>query len=155
MAKILIVYHSQSGNTERLAKAVKQGVVSCGVKAVLKRAGQAGLEDLLSADAYCFGTPDYFSYMAGALKDFFDRTCYPSEGKVDGRPYVYFVSHGGGGAASSSVRRMGKRFALKLVAPPLLAENKPRKSDLDAARRLGERLARLVLKRRVKNGRIA
>jgi len=31
----------------------------------------------------CFGTPDYFSYMAGMLKDFFDRTFYPTQGRVD------------------------------------------------------------------------
>jgi len=146
MAKILIVYHSQSGNTAKLAQAVRLGVVSCGAKAVLRKAGAATLKDLLSSDAYCFGTPDYFSYMAGALKDFFDRTCYPSEGKITGRPYVYFVSHGGGGAASSSMRRMGKRFALKLAGPPLLVENKPRKADLEKARRMGERLAQAILR---------
>ncbi len=41
------------------------------------------------------GSPDYFSYMAGAVKDFFDRTFYPSQGKVAGKPCVLFVSGGG------------------------------------------------------------
>ncbi len=146
MKKILIVYHSQSGNTARLARAVKQGAVACGAKIILKKANDAKLTDLLSADGYCFGTPDYFSYMAGALKDFFDRTCYPSEGKITGRPYACFVSHGGGGAASCSLRGMGKRFALKLIIPPLLFEGTPRKTDLQRACLLGEKLARRVLK---------
>ncbi|MDD5116076.1 MAG: NAD(P)H-dependent oxidoreductase [Candidatus Omnitrophica bacterium] len=146
MKKILIVYHSQSGNTARLARAVKQGAAACGAKIILKKASDAKLTDLLSADGYCFGTPDYFSYMAGALKDFFDRTCYPSEGKITGRPYICFVSHGGGGAASCSLRRMGKRFALKLINPPLLFEGAPRKADLKKACLLGEKLARRVLK---------
>ena len=45
--------------------------------------------------------------MAGALKDFFDRTYYPSKGKVSGKPYVCFVSHGGGGKAVASMEKMG------------------------------------------------
>jgi len=43
---------------------------------VVEKADESGVEDLLSCDAVCFGTPGYFSYMAGMLKDFFDRTFY-------------------------------------------------------------------------------
>jgi multimeric flavodoxin WrbA len=89
MAKALIVYHSQTGNTRKLAMAVKDGIKAVGVDVILKKASEATLKDLLTCRGYCFGTPDYFSYMAGALKDFFDRTCYPSEGKITGRPCVY------------------------------------------------------------------
>ena len=142
--KILIVYHSQSGNTAILAKAVKQGAAAAGAQVILRKAADATLADLLSSDGYCFGTPDYFSYMAGALKDFFDRTCYPSEGKITGRPYVCFVSHGGGGEAVRSLRRMGKRFKLKLAAKPLLVEGKPSKAALAKACALGRKLAEAV-----------
>ena len=146
MAKVLVVYHTQSGNTEKLALAVKEGIESAGVDAVLKKASEATLEDLLSSDGYCFGTPDYFSYMAGALKDFFDRTCYPSEGKITDRPYVCFVSHGGGGKAVSSLEKMGERFALKQAAKPLLVEDYPKKEDLNKAKELGRKLAEAVKK---------
>ena len=48
MAKILIVYHSQTGNTERMAKAVAEGAAAIeGAEVVLKRAGEATLQDLL------------------------------------------------------------------------------------------------------------
>ncbi|MDD3274933.1 MAG: NAD(P)H-dependent oxidoreductase [Candidatus Omnitrophica bacterium] len=144
MAKLLIVYHSQSGNTLKLARAVKEGAERGGVKVIFKKAYSATLKELLSADGYCFGTPDYFSYMAGALKDFFDRTCYPAEGKITGRPYVGFVSHGGGGAAVASLRRMAKRFKLKPAAPLLSVEGNPKKADLEKARLLGEKLAKRI-----------
>jgi multimeric flavodoxin WrbA len=39
---------------------------------------------LLACDAVAFGSADYFSYIAGALKDFFDRTYYPSRAKWPG-----------------------------------------------------------------------
>ena len=144
MAKVLLVYHTQTGNTEKLALAVKERVESLGIDVILKKASEANLEDLLSSDGYCFGTPDYFSYMAGALKDFFDRTCYPSEGKITHRPYVCFVSHGGGGKAVGSLEKMGERFKLKQIAKPLLVEGKPKKEDLQKAKELGNTLAKAI-----------
>ena len=144
MAKVLVVYHTQTGNTEKLALAVKEGVEFSGMDVILKKASEASLEDLLSSDGYCFGTPDYFSYMAGALKDFFDRTCYPSEGKITNRPYVCFISHGGGGKAVGSLEKMAERFKLKQIAKPLLVEGKPRKEDLEKAKEMGNKLAKAI-----------
>lgn len=140
MPKVLVVYHTQTGNTEKIAKAVKETIESSGIQVILKKAFDATLEDLLSSDGYCFGTPDYFSYMAGALKDFFDRTCYPSEGKITNRPCVLFVSHGGGGKAVESLEKMVKRFKLKRVSEPLLVEGIPKERDLGKARELGKKL---------------
>jgi multimeric flavodoxin WrbA len=145
MAKVLVVYHTQTGNTEKLALAVKEGIESCGIEVILKKAFDANLEDLLSGDGYGFGTPDYFSYMAGALKDFFDRTCYPSEGKITNRPYVCFVSHGGGGEAVGSLEKMAKRFKLKKITEPLLVEGKSKKEDLEKAKELGKKLAKALV----------
>ena len=146
MTKALVVYHTQTGNTEKLALAVKEGIESSGVTVLFKNAFEASLEDLLSSNGYSFGTPDYFSYMAGALKDFFDRTCYPSEGKITNRHYICFVSHGGGGEAVSSLEKMAKRFRLKKIAEPLLVEGKPRKQDLEKAKELGKKLAGAIKK---------
>jgi len=146
MLKALVVYHTQTKNTEKLAKVVKKGLEEAGVKVVFKKAYKAGLRDLLSCAGYCFASPDYFSYMAGALKDFFDRTCYPTEGKITGRPYVCIVSHGGDGRAVKSLLKMGRRFRLRLAAKPLLVEGRPRKSDLERAIQLGRKLARVIKK---------
>jgi len=82
--------------------------------------------------------------MAGALKDFFDRTCYPSEGKITNRPYVCFVSHGGGGKAVASLEKMAERFKLKKITASLLLEGKPKKADLEKAKELGKKLAETI-----------
>ena len=124
-----------------------EGIESSGIDVILKKASKASLGDLLSSDGYCFGTPDYFSYMAGTLKDFFDRTCYPSEGKITNRPYVCFVSHGGGAKAVGSLAKMAKRFKLKKITEPLLVEGKPKKKDLEKAKELGKKLAEAMRKR--------
>ncbi len=146
MAKVLIVYHTQSGNTEALAKAIAEGISSEGAKGILRKALDATLQELLDCDAIVVGTPDYFSYMAGALKDFFDRTCYPSEGKVSGKPCGAFVSHGGGGDAIKSVEKLCKRMDFKTVIDPLSIQGKPSKEDLEEAKEFGRRLVKAVSK---------
>lgn len=48
------------------------------VDTVMKRAFDAGTDDLLACHGLLLGTPENFGYMSGALKDFFDRTYYPA-----------------------------------------------------------------------------
>lgn len=72
--KILVTYHSLSGNTERMAEAVVAGVKSvAGSQVMLKRVGQVTAEDLFSADAVVVGSPVYWSNMSGEVKTFFDN----------------------------------------------------------------------------------
>lgn len=71
---VLVTYHSLSGNTERMAEAVVEGVKSVpGTQAVLKRVGQVTSEDLFSSDAVIVGSPVYWSNMSGEVKTFFDN----------------------------------------------------------------------------------
>ena len=72
--KVLVTYHSLSGNTERMAEAVVDGVKSIsGTEAILKRVGKVTGEDLFSADAVVVGSPVYWSNMSGEVKTFFDN----------------------------------------------------------------------------------
>ena len=148
MKRILVVYHSMGGNTKAAAAEVARGVAKVkGARPVLKRAAMAGARDLVRADAYCFGTPDYFSYMAGMLKDFFDRAFYPSKGRTAGRPVGLFVTHGGGGVASRSLERIAKSFKLRMVGRTVLVKDRPGRAARKALRALGARVAREALKK--------
>ena len=72
--KVLVTYHSLSGNTERMAEAVAEGAKSLpGTEVLLKRVGQVTAEDLFSADAVVVGSPVYWSNMSGEVKTFFDN----------------------------------------------------------------------------------
>ena len=72
--KVLVTYHSLSGNTERMAEAVVAGAkLAPGTQVVLKRVAQVTAEDLLSADAVVVGSPVYWSNMSGEVKTFFDN----------------------------------------------------------------------------------
>ena len=74
LVKVLVTYHSLSGNTERMAEAVADGAKSIpGTEVLLKRVGQVTADDLFSSDALVVGSPVYWSNMSGEVKTFFDN----------------------------------------------------------------------------------
>ncbi len=63
MKHLLIVYHTQTGNTGRLAEAVRSGACDELLSEVQVRfltAAEAGPDDLLWADGLLLGTPENF-----------------------------------------------------------------------------------------------
>ncbi len=59
--------------------------------------------------------------MSGALKDFFDRSFYPCEGRIDGIPYALAVKAGMDGTGTiNAVERIVSGLNLRAVADPLL-----------------------------------
>lgn len=141
--RLLVVYHSQSGNTAQLAAAVLRGAqrVSA-VDTTFLRAFDAGTEDLLACDGLLLGTPENFGYMSGALKDFFDRTYYPCEGKLIGLPYAVFVSCGNDGrGAVREIARIAVGYGWKEVAEAVIARKEITPEHLQAAEDLGEAMA--------------
>jgi multimeric flavodoxin WrbA len=75
MTKILIVYHSQGGNTQKMAEAVAEGAKEVKeVEVTLKKAFDIAEEDLIDCDGLVIGSPEYFGTMSGVVKDLFDRT---------------------------------------------------------------------------------
>ena len=106
---------------------------------------KAGPEDLLDCAALAVGTPDYFSYMAGGLKDFFDRTFYPTQGKVTDKPVGIFVTHGGGGKAVESVKAICRSFKFRVACAPVLVQNRPDEAAAQKLRELGALLGKLAV----------
>jgi multimeric flavodoxin WrbA len=143
MVKILIVYHSQTGNTEKMAGMVKEGASSIqNTEVIMKRACDASLEDLLECDGLAVGTPENFGYMSGAVKDFFDRTFYPAQGKVFRKPYVVFISAGNDGTgALNSIERIALGYQFKKVYSPVISRGEVTEEDLEMCRELGQTLA--------------
>ncbi|XXK43870.1 flavodoxin family protein [Porticoccaceae bacterium nBUS_17] len=122
MKNLLVIYHSQSGGTERMAQAVYAGCQQDeDVETRFLKAFDATLDDLLWADGIIFGTPENFGYMSGALKDFFDRTFYPAEPHQINLPYCMFVSSGNDGTgAVREVDRIVRGYPLRKINDPLI-----------------------------------
>ena len=144
MSKVLIIYHSQSGNTEKMARAVAEGAASAGATVDLKKAYDAKSEDLLNCDVVVMGTPNYFNYEAGMVKDFFDRTFFTLRGKVDGKPYATFGSHGTGGTkAIESLNKLCDNLGLKKATESVDVLREPSSEALDQSKALGIKMALL------------
>ena len=145
MKHLLIVYHSQSGNTRRLAEAVLEGArddLISGVEIRSLMARDAGPDDLLWAHGLLLGTPENFGYMSGAMKDFLDRTFYPVEGKVLSLPYAVFISAGNDGSgALRAIRRIANGYPFKEVQEPVIAQGEIVQADIDRCKELGMTLA--------------
>jgi len=72
--KVLIAYHSVTGNTEKMAQGVSDGAKSvAGTTVDLKQVNEVATEDLLSADAVIVGSPVYFGNVSGEVKAFLDN----------------------------------------------------------------------------------
>jgi NAD(P)H dehydrogenase (quinone) len=152
MKRILIVYHSQqAGNTRKMAELVAQGcrqVKGVEVEMVNVNESRVNMDTAERADAYALGTPDYFTYMAGGLKQFFDDLCLASWAKrrVAEKPYVAFVTHGGGGGAIQSVEKLAAALKLVKVADSVLCKGAPSGPAVEQSVQLGRKLAEHVMK---------
>lgn len=143
MQRLLIVYHTQSGNTAQLTAAVERGALRAGgVEVRRQRALDTSLEDLLDCTGIVFGTAEYNGYMSGALKDFFDRTFYPAQGKVNNKPYAIVVSAGNDGSfAVQYIERIARGYPLKPIAEPIITVGPVTAEAETSCEELGEAFA--------------
>lgn len=142
---LLIVYHTKTGNTGRLARAALEGASSeaCGAVDVrFLTARHAGPRDLLWANGLLLGTPENLGYMSGAMKDFLDRTFYEVEGKLQPLPCAIFVSAGNDGSgALGALRRIISGYPFREVQQPVIAKGTVTGEHLTRCRELGQALA--------------
>ena len=95
MVKLLIVYDSRTGNTEKMALAVAEGAKKVdGTKVLIKPVEKAKNSDLLDADAIVLGSPTYYGDMSGKMKEFIDGSV-KIHGKLVGKVGGAFTSSGG------------------------------------------------------------
>lgn len=142
---ILIVYHSQGGNTLSMAQEVARGAASIpNIRVLLKKAGETQAKDLLDCDGLILGSPEYFGYMAGALKDLFDRTYEELRGhpRILRKPYAVFISAGNDGqGALRSIERICIGYQFRKVQPALVAKGPITREILVRCRELGQAIA--------------
>jgi len=86
-----IIYYSRSGNTEKMAKFVLEGIKEEGEEGIIKRVEDTSLSDLLQWEGIIVGSPTYYGLLAGPLKDFFDKSV-KFHGKLEGKIGGAFAS---------------------------------------------------------------
>jgi NAD(P)H dehydrogenase (quinone) len=146
MTSILILYHSQQyGNTEQMARAVAEGAKAAGADVTLHNANDErfDIEAYRAFDAAAFGSPDYYSYIAGTLKVFLDDW-YIAKGKnpagLEDKPIALFYSHGGGGAVKGPLEKLFARLGYQ-VGETVESLRAPSERVVASLRELGRALA--------------
>lgn len=70
---ILVVYHTKTGSTGKLAEQVAKGVTESGAEVLLRSIDQVTKEDMLTCHGLIVGSPVYFGTMSAPVKAFFDN----------------------------------------------------------------------------------
>jgi flavorubredoxin len=143
MAKLLILYDSQTGNTERMAEAVAEGARSVqGVEVELKY--YARPEELAEAAAIIFGSPTYYHEITLPIKQVLEEAAKANV-QLKGKVGAAFGSYGWSGEAPKQVLEILKnRFGMTLVEPPIEVLYEPRPDQLEQCRKLGKTVAEKI-----------
>jgi multimeric flavodoxin WrbA len=139
--RLLIVAHAPSPNTQKLRDAAVEGAREGGedtVEVICKPPLQAGPEDVLPADGIVLGTTENLGYMAGALKDFFDRTYYGVIEEKQGLPYAVYIRAGLDGTGTRrAIESIATGLAWAPMREPLICHGEWDDGFVDQVRELG------------------
>ena len=95
MAKILVVYDSVTGNTEKMARYVAEGAMQIqGIEVDTMKVDKVNYGDLEKYDGIIIGSPTYYGVMSGKIKSLIDES-EKIHGKLEGKVGAAFTSSGG------------------------------------------------------------
>ena len=147
MPKILVIYDSRTGNTEKLAQAIAAGAKVPGMVVELKKAKTVKPDEVAKADAYAWGSPSHFSLMSGEILTLFTNL-YPHRDKLSGKPACVFTTGTGSQVtALENIEKLIGVFNPRFVMPGIAVGSSPSKADKEQAQKLGKKLAEAVAKK--------
>ena len=104
MKKALIVYWSKTGNTKKVAIAIRQGLEEAGLQVAMKEQHEAEDVDFFEYDLVCVGAPSYSWHPPEPMDKFLKNrfAAYRKEGKIKpcapkipGKNALIFVTYSG------------------------------------------------------------
>ncbi len=93
MTKVLVVYYSRTGNTEKMAKVIAETIEGENIEVTCKKVEDTDPSELLDVDGVIIGSPTYYGNMAAEIKKFIDKSV-SLHGKLDGKIGAAFASAG-------------------------------------------------------------
>jgi flavorubredoxin len=141
MKKVLVLYYSRSGNTEKMAKAVAEGAQSVSDTTVETTYHIDNASDLANYDAVIMGVPTYRKEMPIDFKNLFEEAAQKNL-SLKGKAGAVFGSYGWDPAAPPQVISiMQNQLGMTVTESPLLAKYIPDEAALEACRNLGKKVA--------------
>lgn len=168
--RVLVAYYSLRGNTARLAEAAAEGARRVeGTDVVLKTVHEVTKEDLVAADGIVLGGPTYYANIPGEMKVVIDNWSWKMRVDFTDKAGGAFATGGGPTGGKEYVVVSLLLFMLNnrmVIAGPLYQDEEGEdiwaeigasaatgpsdpglsEVELDAARRVGDRVARVARK---------
>lgn len=142
---LLIVCNTPSKNTQAIADALVSGANHKdieNVSVIFKRPLEVSADDVLQADGILICTTENFGYMAGLIKDFFERIYYPCLEQTQGKPYALCIRAGLDGTGTQiAIDKIITGLRWKAIGPTLLLHGEFKPAFLDEANELGQRMS--------------
>ena len=124
--KLIIIAHAPSENTSRMLDAVVKGASNDAIDNVDVRfipPLDTQADDILNANAVIIGTTENLGYMAGLIKDVFDRCYYPCLEHTEGLPFTFYVRAGHDGTGTRrAIESISTGLKWRLVQAPLMCK---------------------------------
>lgn len=140
MSKALIVYWTSTGNTEKMAEAVKEGAQDA---AELRNVSDTSADEAAEYDVLALGCPAQGSEELDSteFEPFFEEL----EGKLSGKKVALFGSHdwGDGEWIRTWADRVKEAGAELILEEGIIADNEPDDDVLTECKDLGAQLAEL------------
>ena len=143
--KLLIIAHAPSKNTQLMWQAALRGASNSEVERVTVQSLpplETQPDDIVAANAIIIGTTENLGYMAGLVKDMFDRCYYPCLDKTEGLPFAFYVRAGHDGTGTSrAIESITKGLRWRLVQAPLICKGDFQSAFIDQCEALGLSMA--------------
>ena len=138
---MLIVYHSQSGSSAKLARAAGSGArPELDVRTL--RAWDACTDDLAAADGLLLVAAENSGALSGGMKDFLDRSFYPAIARGLVLPYALILSAGNDGrGAQQQAQRILSGYPFPVATEPLILRGEVCAAHLRDSAALGQAFA--------------
>jgi len=144
--KVLVIYDTMWGSTEKMAKAILKGLIDEGADARLLhlRSNHRSdiIEEMLEARGIVLGSPTLNNGMFPTMGDFLT---YMRGLRPKGKIYGLFGSHGWGGGAIKEMRRHLEMEKFEIWEKELSVQFIPNSEELSSAIQFGREFAKKVL----------
>ncbi len=140
MAKVLIVYATRTGETEKIGQLIAEGIRFSGQEAVLVNVQKIKTEaDLQGYDGYVFGSPTYHGDMLQSMKTLLFLA---EKAEIDGKSAGAFGAFGWSGEAPDRIfDTMKNIFQMDMAAGPLRLKSSTLGGGLQMAQDYGREIA--------------
>ena len=144
--KMLILYFSGSGNTEKMANMIAEGARPLSIEVTVGKAEKFDASLLPNFDALVLGSPTYFSNMAWQVKKIVDESIvHYKGGKLRGKVGGVFTSSGTARDGKDCVKMLevalGFHHKMRVIEGIVRATGDSEKETENKCREYGKKLA--------------